>query len=291
MIDPADNLVVVSGDREVVRIDVSCGVGKRQECLREVQRYGIQLADRNDIIGVRHAAGILRRHCTGRRDGDQLAAHSGLRKVALPLQGRRNHSGGTGLSEPLPRGLVSEKEKRAIMSVVVREPHGTADIASELIPVQGRNCGGKEIPRVHVVVSQEIVENAMQDIRAGLRHHADHGARVSPVDSAVAVLENGKLLKRIGIGERRRNIIVHVHVQPAVEDIGGLARARAVHAENHVGVQGDSGGGRALAHLDGAWQDSLELQGVATVQRQVIHAVRIDNVLDGGSRGIDGGDG
>ena len=77
--------------------------------------------------------------------------------------------------------------------VELRYHNGTTEGSAELVQPErreGGSFGAEEVSRVHRGVSQEFEQAAMQLVRAGLRDHVNHRARVPADVGAIQVRLN-----------------------------------------------------------------------------------------------------
>src|SRR5690242_5661453 len=121
MIDFCDDLIVIGGHREVVRIDIPGTIWKRKKRLRKVEGNRVEQIGGDDGSRKWIADRIGRGHRGRRRYGDRTTAGAALREIALALQSAGNYRGRVRRSEALAGRFKSKKVKGAVTAIVVRQ--------------------------------------------------------------------------------------------------------------------------------------------------------------------------
>lgn len=83
---------------------------------------------------------------------------------------------------------------------------------------------GKEIPRVHVPVTQEFEDIAVELIRARFGDDVDDRAWMQPIARRKSRSLHAKFLERIGKWERQIHVRKSVIIVPAIEQVVGSVR-------------------------------------------------------------------
>jgi hypothetical protein len=202
---------------------------------------------------------------------------------SLPLQSSR-HCENVGLSLVRNQLLVVDEEEQLVLD------DGAAEKTAKLIRLIGSSRLREEIPRIQIVIPQEIEDLAMKLVSAGFNSKIDDCASEGAV---LGIRVAGFHLERLDGVERRRD---------ADE---GVERLGIVNPVNHVVVAGpgkavydclrgrqSSGRGRvfgevAPSSLDGPGNDGHELLEETPVQRQRLNLMRFDVLTQIGSGALD----
>ena len=150
-------------------------------------------------------------------------------KVTGAFERGRNDGGGNGAPQNLAGQFRPYEKESSISAVVVRHHHGSADRSSKLVAVERRDDGGEVILSVRVIVTQKLVHRSMYLVGSRLGDHVDDRACIPAINGAVAILQNRKFLQHIGIGESGGDVVIHVHIQSAIERVGRLVWTGAVY--------------------------------------------------------------
>ena len=109
--------------------------------------------------------------------------------------------------------MIAHEEKQFVL---LDRP---TDDATELVSLQGVARGGEEVPRVKIAVAQEFEQIAVKFIRAGFCHGVYYGGGMISVLRGHGAGFHLEFLERVREGQRKRQIVVRILMQGAVEQI------------------------------------------------------------------------
>ena len=272
LIDFHDHLIVVLTDQP----------RDLHEAVAADRRDVFQYVDRGRIE-PRHGYLIAGERLPRQRIGESLVARRAAGgEVAVALVGRRGKlyqvRPAIGDVRALPAG---EKERL----VVLNRPAG---IAAILLALEEVFVGRKEIPRVERAIAQVAERAAMEVVRAGPGHRVDDRAGAVPLGGAVVAGLNAEFLQRIRKWERLILLEVRIGVACPVQSERHLPRFGPVG--RHPQRAGDRFP-RFLIDLSEHHprHQRAQLCGIATVQRQLDDAFRIDDFTEGRRCDVDRG--
>ena len=183
---------------------------------------------------------------------------------------------------PALQGLPGEEEEKLVLL------DGPAKCESVVVALERRFFGGiEEVPRIHLLVAQKVVRDAVKEVGARFQGEIHHAARRSAEFGGVSAGLHFEFLDGIDggfddlglVGIEGRIIGIVIKSVEQVVIVGGSLSARAEPA----GPAADAviGAGRSTA-LAGRGERALgkqgELQVIASVQRQVFDSALLDHL-------------
>ena len=183
---------------------------------------------RNFSVAGSNAVGrdlVAREHLPGQ--GISRFLHR-LGEVPRSLGCRRDDHIGSGRTRFLAQTFVGGEEKHAVAR------HGPAHRAAKMIALQFAFFHGKEILGVERIVTQELIQTALERVRAGLGHGVDHRAHVPPELGAEVAGLNAEFLERVGIRNDRRHAHELIVVVPTIQHVVVGGAAKSVHGDGRL---------------------------------------------------------
>ena len=210
------------------------GRGRQRIAVQEGDGDGIHRAPGNHVAGERRSA---RADGGGRIVDDRHASGDRLGEDALPLQQRR-HGRCDGSADVLTLPLIVHEEERAVLH------DRPAEHAAELVPavLRLRGIGLLEVvPRVEVLVPEELEQVAMKGVAPRLGREVDHAAIETAELGGRAVALDLELLDGVDDRAVRELTGLRLEHRNAVEEILVGARPAAVDTgQDRIGGQGDA---------------------------------------------------
>ena len=268
VIDTEAALVVIVradlGGLEHVRADI----GQRVETGRS-ERDRIQHLRRNPVFRKRLTDELVdqRNGLPGRGVGEPG-------KIAGAL-GRRRHDGGLRLAFAVALPFVIGEEKVLVLA------DGTAESGAVLVAVQRLGGGGEEVPRIHGVVAEELVEIAVEGVTARLRHHRCGGAGGLPVLRRGVERQDAELAHGVHRRSQGVSAVDSIDVAAAIEQVVVRLRPRAVDRVRLAAARDAACLRQARRHRSDTRLEQTELRQIAAVQRQIDRLFLEDHVADG----------
>src|ERR1700722_13378648 len=204
--------VLVRRAGEKARPGIVCAVGQRNVLADDVCPRRVQNArwDTTHLGSLTVGGAIGPIHlCLG---AGQIRDHLRLRKVALPLEGGRNHTSAQELANRLPQSGIAEEEEGSVML------HWAADRTAKLVAVVGRIQGCIPWSRIEISIAHEFEQRTMKLIASGARYGRHHGTGHAAILRREVAGFYAKLLQRVRVGERVSIITNAGHIASAIQE-------------------------------------------------------------------------
>ena len=283
MVDARDVLVLAYGRRRSRSPVVDprlVGIWRGHEAIQEFLRVPGDAARRNHVPGKRL---VGQRIVNGRLNSRKISgAQRHRRQQRLPAEGPRH----------LPPGFPVEEEKRLVLAVVKsRQPYRPAQVGPELVAVQPRRLGARNVRLERVergerVVTVELPRRAVHPVSAALGREVHLPAGRSAHFRRIRAALNLELVDGVDRGRKAEAVAVEVHGLDAVviEPVLRVARPVRRHADRLSDRPAQP------THRDAARRPGIhsrrqqrELHERPAVQRQLHDLLAVD---DGPHRGI-----
>src|SRR6202041_275135 len=209
-------------------------------------------------------------------------------EVAVELSGGGDE-GRVAVRDVANLGLLVAEEEEGVVAV-----DGAADDAAELIAlerVDGLYAAGvtEVVCGVEDAVADELEEIAVEGIGSRFGDGVDDSAGVSAVAGGVVGGLDAELLEGVGEWKGLIDVGIDVVIGRAVKVKAGLVGAGAVGGDG----DGDGDGlvltlvGSVVGRLDGAGNKERQGDRVTTVEREIDDTLLLDDLREGGARGVD----
>src|SRR5581483_7294211 len=232
MIDPDHDLVIIEA-AGIVEEEIESGYGRvgrwnpwslADAITQEGQQRFGDAVFRDAVAGKRRSAQRIDQRFSGRNQARKIAAELCRRRI-VPL-----------LRDVLyfPEKLARDEEERAVLSVVnFRNSNRASERAAELVAFERRRAVRlrEEIVGIQFVVAQELVNAAMQPVRARACYQVYLGAGFSAKRGRVVARRRLKFLHRIDAGREGVAPVLVLLDGGAVEQVEIVVALLAVNVE------------------------------------------------------------
>ena len=277
MIDAHIPLIPVLPLRGVGQVVVERAVVLRRRVgIDQLPSHRIESRDWNDVAGKRVAGETRPGGARGERIEDAVLAAE-----ITAAHGHARHADQGAVQRGAPEALIIHEEECPVLAVInLGQPDRAAQREPELVVSErreGRASNVEETASVHSRVAQELEGAAVHPVRARLRHHVDHGARVAAEVRAVEIRLHLEFLHRLhggpeNNGEGQALVVIDAVIEEIVRALAVAVGEdlRAGPAVIGSGTAHDRAG-HAEADAIYAWRENRQLNKVPPIERQLVN--------------------